>query len=205
MRMKAPPGGCTVRMYRHGLGDCFLLAFAGRNAHQHYMLIDCGVLLGTPDATAVMRRVGEDILSATGGHLDVLVVTHEHWDHVSGFHLAREQFEQLDVDEVWFAWTEDPDNPFARELRTRRRSALAAVQESSRRLQAAGSPLAEPVAALAAFFGPSLGLGAGGRASTEDILQWVKDRWPNHRFCTPSQAPRPLPGVPDVRCYSYLI
>jgi beta-lactamase superfamily II metal-dependent hydrolase len=163
------------------------------------MLIDCGVLLGTPNAKAVMGRVGEDILAATGGHLDVLVVTHEHWDHVSGFSLAREQFEQLDVDKVWFAWTEDPDNSLARELRTRRQTALSALQESSRRLQAGHSPLAEPVAALAAFFGPSLG--AGGRASTEDILQWVKDRWPNHEFCTPSQPPLTLPGVPDVRCH----
>ena len=37
-------------MYRQGLGDCFLLAFATGGRRPFYVLIDCGVLLGTPDA-----------------------------------------------------------------------------------------------------------------------------------------------------------
>ena len=36
-----------VRMYRHGLGDCFLLAFPTTDPRQsYYVLIDCGVLTG---------------------------------------------------------------------------------------------------------------------------------------------------------------
>ena len=30
-------------------------------------------------------RSSADIEAETGGRIDVLVVTHEHWDHVSGF------------------------------------------------------------------------------------------------------------------------
>ena len=30
-RLRAPRRGCVVRMYRHGLGDCFLIAFANGN------------------------------------------------------------------------------------------------------------------------------------------------------------------------------
>ena len=109
-------------MYRHGLGDCFLLAFGTKNKEQKYVLIDCGVLLGTEDATSVMKQVVSDIREATGGHLDILVTTHEHWDHISGFMQAQEEFNKIAVDQVWFSWTEDPKNPLARELRNRRSS-----------------------------------------------------------------------------------
>ena len=42
------PGGSKVRirMYRQGLGDCFLLTFYG-DGGPHHILIDCGVLSGT--------------------------------------------------------------------------------------------------------------------------------------------------------------
>ena len=37
-----------VRMYRQGLGDCFLLSFPRPGGESH-VLIDCGVLDGTAD------------------------------------------------------------------------------------------------------------------------------------------------------------
>src|SRR4051794_40738705 len=51
-RMLAPTEGVTVRMYRTGLGDCFLLAFPkahGDRRDPFTMLIDCGVYKGTPE------------------------------------------------------------------------------------------------------------------------------------------------------------
>lgn len=33
-----------IRMYRHGLGDCFLITFPGKKATTFNMLIDCGAL-----------------------------------------------------------------------------------------------------------------------------------------------------------------
>ena len=79
-------------MYRQGLGDCFLLTFP-REARPLYMLIDCGVLLGTEGQNEWMRRVADSIRETTrirrgpsvGQRIDVLVATHEHWDHLSGF------------------------------------------------------------------------------------------------------------------------
>ena len=38
------------------------------------------------------EAVAEDIARTTNGHLDLLVITHEHWDHISGFSQAREIF-----------------------------------------------------------------------------------------------------------------
>jgi hypothetical protein len=48
-RLLAPENGVTVRMYRTGHGDCFLLAFAGEAADKPaYVLIDCGYKPGSP-------------------------------------------------------------------------------------------------------------------------------------------------------------
>ena len=147
----------TVRMYRQGLGDCFLLTFAGKDGPVH-MLIDCGVILGTADAKAMMTRVAEDIRNATGGggaRLDVVVATHEHWDHLSGFVQARDVFEQIKMGEVWLAWTEDPANARAQELRSERALRVAAIGHALQRWQASGVQprLYEAVAEVLDFFG----------------------------------------------------
>lgn len=198
-RLKAPVSGCTVRMYRHGLGDCFLLAFGATKQRQKYMLIDCGVLLGTEEVENRMAEVVNDIRQATGDHLDVLVVTHEHWDHVSGFLQAKDHFAKIAVDQVWFAWTEDPKNPVARELRMRRQTALQGIRIALQNAAAAPSSLARRIESLNAFFGPYLG--ATGRATTEDALDWVKQQWKNHRYCNPGGKPMQIDGLPDVQFY----
>jgi hypothetical protein len=48
------------------------------------MLINCGVIMGTPDANAVMQLVVQDVVAATGGQLEVVVATELHWDKISG-------------------------------------------------------------------------------------------------------------------------
>jgi beta-lactamase superfamily II metal-dependent hydrolase len=198
-KLRAPAGGCTVRMYRNGLGDCFLLAFGATKQSQKYMLIDCGVLLGTEDADRKMEDVTKDIRQATEDHLDALVVTHEHWDHVSGFIRAKKQFDKMSVDQVWFAWTEDPKNPLARELRERRQAALHGLRIAIQNAAAAPPLFARRIESLNAFFGPDLG--ATGRATTEDALDWVKQKWKNHRYCDPGGRPLQIEGLPDVRFY----
>src|SRR5687767_3069709 len=83
-RVLAGKDRVRIRMYRHGLGDCFLLTFRGKAKDVHVM-IDCGIVLGTTEPGDVMKKVAQDVKQATGGTVDVLVITHEHWDHVSGF------------------------------------------------------------------------------------------------------------------------
>ena len=36
-----------------------------------------------------VRKIVEHIRESTDGHIHVVVVTHEHGDHISGFHAAR--------------------------------------------------------------------------------------------------------------------
>ena len=98
-----------VRMYRQGLGDCFLVTLPREGAAPFYLMIDCGVILGTTDAAAKMQNVVKDIIKTTNGHIDLLIATHEHWDHLSGFVQARELFDQLQIDQVWLGW---PENSF---------------------------------------------------------------------------------------------
>lgn len=198
MKLKAPSGGCVVRMYRHGLGDCFLLAFGGKDKEQKYVLIDCGVLLGTQDVDSAMKQVVSDIKEATGGHLDILVITHEHWDHISGFIQAQEEFDQMTVDKVWMSWTEDPKNPLARKLRNRRTMALNTLRLALNRLGTSKSLYTDRVQGVWEFFGTDLGAVS---VKTEAALDWVKNKWTNHHYCTPGDEPLTIEGLPNVRFF----
>jgi hypothetical protein len=224
-RMVVPEGSaCRVRMYRQGLGDCFLLAFPTHNPEEpFYMLIDCGVLLGTENAKEMMIKVASDIESSTDGRIDALVVTHEHWDHVSGFMQAQEVFEGLTVKECWTAWTEEPGNPLAEKLRSARKRTLTALTASVSRLQLAGGPVANEVKSLLGFFGVDdaslkaskvggvLGVKGGAVAgggsapakagNTEIAMGIAKQLGEKIRYCTPGEAPIPLAGVDNVRVF----
>jgi hypothetical protein len=150
---KAPQSQVRVRMYRQGLGDCFLLSFPkpkGANG-RFFILIDCGVILGTPSADKLMKAVVDDIAETTGKHIDILIATHEHWDHVSGFEPGAKRFNDFQIDKVWLAWTEDPANALAQQLRRERAHKLAALwmgfgplQERLRGMLPAAAPGATP-------------------------------------------------------------
>lgn len=189
--MTAPESGVKIRMYRQGLGDCFLLAFATGAGRPFYMLIDCGVLMGTEDAADRMRRVAESLRDATGGRIDVLVATHQHWDHLSGFDQARDVFDQIEFGEVWVGWTEDPANELANRLRARRRAHLRALTGVARSLRAAGSEAkAGEIEAVLGFFGD---LAADGKPSKiEAALDYVLGRGKPPRYRTPGE----LVGLP---------
>jgi hypothetical protein len=184
-------------MYRQGLGDCFLLTFPRAGAGDLHMLIDCGVILGTKDPGVIMTRVAEDIAATTGKHLHVLVATHEHWDHLSGFVQAREVFDTIKVDEVWFAWTEDPADELAARLRAGHRRAVQALHALEQKLTALNRPSAERVRGMLEFFG------AAGRAGTRDALDYLAKHpsGPKVRYRRPGEPPVPLPGAGGARAF----
>ncbi|MGO6847957.1 MULTISPECIES: ComEC/Rec2 family competence protein [Rhizobium] len=138
--MKPPPGGAIVRMYRIGHGDCFLIAFDGATRERPaYMLIDCGYKPGSPDKMTSPTRVkdiGADIIATTEGFVDVAVVTHEHQDHVNG--LSATNFPGLKVGKVWFAWTENPEDDVANQLRKKFKDRLLGLLDARASLLGAG-------------------------------------------------------------------
>ncbi len=205
--MKAPKSGVTVRMYRQGLGDCFLLAFpASRGSRPRFMLIDCGVLLGTPGGAERVRAVVAHILESTGGRIDVLVATHEHWDHLSGFEQARDLFDRLKIGEVWVAWTEDPEDPVSRSLRRDRANALRALTATVAHLRESGDKdalrRADGMSSVLGFFGDPSGLGVAGKpGGIEQAMDYAVGRGKPPRYRTPGEGPLPIPGAAGARVY----
>ncbi len=134
-RMKAPESGVTVRMYRQGQGDCFLLAFPREGGGEPvYVMIDCGYMGGSQIERSGKKitttRVAKDIEAATDNRLDVVIVTHEHADHVNGL----KKFKNFEIGAAWFAWTEDPNDARANELRRRHDDQLLGLVEARNQL-----------------------------------------------------------------------
>jgi glyoxylase-like metal-dependent hydrolase (beta-lactamase superfamily II) len=193
--LTAPVGGAAVRMYRTGgLGDCFLLAFGRAAGDASYVLIDCGVFLGTPNSKERMQEVAEDIKQATNGKLDVLVATHEHWDHLSGFQYAEDIFRTMAIGEVWVAWTEDRQNPLARQLQDHRKKALQALTTAVTRLTAADERRGAELQNVLEFNG----MAANGVAKQMDLVQSFGE---TVRYCRPGQAPLSLPGIAGLKIF----
>jgi beta-lactamase superfamily II metal-dependent hydrolase len=108
-----------IRMYAVGFGDCFLIGFPAPD-RERLVLIDCGVHNASQRGADLRTQVIPDILkeasAATGSpHLDVVVATHHHLDHVAGFKF--EGWDEVDVGEVWLPWTENPNDPDAQRIR----------------------------------------------------------------------------------------
>jgi hypothetical protein len=141
--LKPPDSGVTVRMYRHGFGDCFLLAFSTtEQGETYYMLIDCGVKYQSPGMKN-LEAVAKDIKEATGGHIDVVVITHEHYDHLAGFDQSRakeskEIFDGFVFDEVWAAWIAELENEYEYNPRSLLNFQYQALLEAAHRMKATG-------------------------------------------------------------------
>ena len=121
--MTTPP--VEMRLYCHGLGDCNLVGLPKRDGGTFWMLFDCGIHSAASGGGEILRKVVTDIAEAIKAksaaadasakpHIDVVVGTHEHWDHLSGFMQAATEFQGITVGEVWFSWAEDPSDPDAR-------------------------------------------------------------------------------------------
>jgi glyoxylase-like metal-dependent hydrolase (beta-lactamase superfamily II) len=107
-RLLPTTGEIKMRLYGQGLGDCFLLAFprSGQPENPCYLVIDCGAAMSTPARDDRTTRVVENIREATGGHIDALAITHQHFDHISGFQDAWQEWQQIKVDALYLPWTE---------------------------------------------------------------------------------------------------
>ncbi len=207
-KRRAPAGNATrgkaarvkVRMYRQGLGDCFLLTFAGEKGKEFHMLIDCGVVLGTSNPGQRMQSVVRDIATVTKKHIDLLVATHEHWDHLSGFIQAQDDFKEIQIDRGWLGWTEDKTDPLAKKLKAERSRAEQALRMAVTRLGLAGdSDTADRVQGLVDFFGAAAS-GATGAGTTGAALDYVKTRAKGKlKYCKPGEPPITLPQAPGVR------
>ena len=200
---RSDPGGgaprASVRVYRQGLGDCILVRVKRKNGDDFKLLIDCGVVLGTPNPGPIMTRVVENVVTETRQKLDVLAITHEHWDHLSGFIQAADSFKKLSAGEVWVAWTEDPKDPLAAQLRAQLGKAKEALAACGEALRMAGQDATADLLADVAL-SP---LGASGEdTSTSAAFDKAKGMAGSKpvRLCRPSDDPIEIDGA-NARIY----
>lgn len=197
--MTAPAAGVKVRMYGQELSDCFLLAFPTGGPRPCYVLIDCGVRLGFEGAAESMKKVAASLYEATGGRIDVLVATREHWDHLSGFQQSKEVFDRIEIGQVWVPWTEDPNDPAAQRLRARRETALRTLQAAAQELRQCGEE--EGAGSLESVLGHFGEAGKDGRlAVLQPMMAYILGRGHPPRYLRPGGRPE-LPGLDGACVY----
>jgi beta-lactamase superfamily II metal-dependent hydrolase len=101
--------GLRVRMYRVGFGDFFLLTVPTGAGAKH-ILIDCGV--HAKDLGSIQAAVAQ-MANDCGSELALVIMTHRHADHISGFGKCSDAFSKIAVGRVWMPWFEDPKNAAA--------------------------------------------------------------------------------------------
>lgn len=198
-------GRVRVRMYRQGLGDCFLLRFPRANGQPFHLVIDSGVIMGTSEPGIRMSEVAEDIKRETGGKIDALVVTHEHWDHVSGFKQAREVWRQMDIAEVWLAWTEDPKHPLAKKLRQERAAKLTSIKNKIAALAGGAAFRLDAerggrIDSLLGFLGLSLATTDDDQGGTKEALDYIAERGKKRTYYKPGTSFE-IPDVAGLRVF----
>jgi beta-lactamase superfamily II metal-dependent hydrolase len=105
------PGTIRVRMYRVGFGDFFLLTVPGVDGDPAHILIDCGVHAANIGS---MDECVKDMKKETNNRLALVILTHYHADHMSGFASNYDDFASFDhVGAVWITNRLDPSTPSA--------------------------------------------------------------------------------------------
>jgi hypothetical protein len=204
-RMAAPDAGVKVRMYRQGLGDCFLLAFRSKTGEPFYVLIDCGVLVGQVEGRPSVQDVAQHIATSTGNRLDVIIATHQHWDHLSGFVDAKDVFKKVQIGDVWLAWTENPADALAARMAKKKKNAQIALEKAVARVTNSGPPSmtssdstwATALESVCAF------LGADKQdRTTEAALGSLRELANGKiRYCAPTDESISFPGLDEVKIY----
>jgi beta-lactamase superfamily II metal-dependent hydrolase len=106
-------GTIRVRAYIVGFGDCILVTVpddgAPDNRGVRHILIDFGRAPNDSGSLERFPAIAQDIAKECGKRLDLLVMTHEHLDHMEGFYREREVFNQIQVDRVWMSLPSHPN------------------------------------------------------------------------------------------------
>jgi hypothetical protein len=139
-----------IRLFDVGLGDCIYCRIP--NAHTEgrdfHILIDCGTLSGTSDLAAAIDKLRPLLPSVgTKRHVDLLVVTHEHKDHMTGF--GMKIWDELSFGAIWMNAAMDPNHPEAGKAKKLHAFAAGAMAQALRLNMALGPELTELANAMA--------------------------------------------------------
>lgn len=129
-----------IRLFDVGLGDCIYCRIpkAHKDGRDFHILIDCGTLSSTEYLSKAVANL-KTLLPSIGGkrHVDLLVVTHEHKDHMTGF--GMKLWEELSFGAIWMSAAMDLNHPEAKRAK-KLHSFAAGAMEQALRLNLALSP-----------------------------------------------------------------
>ncbi|WP_143348597.1 ComEC/Rec2 family competence protein [Ensifer adhaerens] len=121
-----------VRMFDVGLGDFIYCAIPGahESGRDFHMVIDCGSLSGDAlirNAVPLMK----EMLPLVDGkkRLDLLIVSHQHKDHMSGFGLPL--WDDISIGAIWMSAAMKPDNDHAKRAKKLHELAGAAMEQAA--------------------------------------------------------------------------
>lgn len=212
-----------IHMYKMGTGDCFVLKFLNGKTVKFKMLIDCGRHCFNCNFEEIKPYL-ETLIKDVEGHVDLLVVTHEHTDHVVGFEAGEYLFadpNKFKADHVWFAWSEEDDADYIKEWKEKhgqKKKSLAFAAEQLRHAvdsskdfqqQLDGSPHAADVLRQRRFFADVLQDFANLHVSGKEYIGGLKGMdivkkkvaRNNVRYFKPGEIVTDLPGLPGVRIF----
>jgi beta-lactamase superfamily II metal-dependent hydrolase len=162
--------GLRVRMFRIGFGDFFLLSVPASGGPKH-ILIDCGV--HAKDLKTIRSAV-QQMVQDCNFHLSLIIMTHRHADHISGFGTCSDIFKQITVDRVWMPWFENPSDRTAQAFQA---SLTSMANRLSMRLAARGDAESLELANMADNI--TGGLNAAGVSANQKALDVLHNGFKN--------------------------
>ena len=139
-----------IRMFDVGLGDCIYCQIPEAHAEgrDFHIFIDCGTLSSTDNLSTAIENL-KPLLPVIKGkrHIDLLVVTHEHKDHMTGF--GMKLWDDLSFGAIWMSAAMDPKHPEAEKAKKLHTFAAGAMAEALRLNLALGPELTELANAMA--------------------------------------------------------
>jgi beta-lactamase superfamily II metal-dependent hydrolase len=139
-----------VRLFDVGLGDCIYCRIpkAHADGRDFHILIDCGTLSSTSYLQAAIEKLKPSLPLIKGKRrIDLLVVTHEHKDHMTGF--GMDLWGDLSFGAIWMNAAMDPNHPEAKKHKKLHAFAAESMAQALRLNLALGPELAEFASAMA--------------------------------------------------------
>jgi hypothetical protein len=156
--------------------------------------------------SAVVAHIRDTIRDGRGtgkAKIDIVVGTHEHKDHLSGFNQARDVFDKdFEFGAVWLGWPENLTQPEVKKIKDTKRKAartLRAALDSP--LAAADTAALDGVASLLAFGEDD---DRSGSKTIAEALEYLKRRGKaagDLRYLEPGTGPIALKDLDSVRVY----
>jgi beta-lactamase superfamily II metal-dependent hydrolase len=180
-------GKLRVRMYRVGFGDFFLVSVPISGGSKH-ILIDCGV--HAKDLKSIREAV-EHMAGECDRKLSLIIMTHRHAVHISGFATCSDIFKTFTVDRVWMPWFENRSDKTAVAIQASLTSVANRVTAQLAATGATGTPMYHMVENITGALDAMTGLSSNQKAL--DVLHGGFKNKPQPDYYKGGDVPT-LPG-----------